>query len=251
MVDATEQERRRIERDLHDGAGQQLVSLAMTLGMAKEKFATDPEAARALVDEGHQEAKQALATLRNIVRGSARRGMIKAPSTLSPTTNLAGARARAQVVLQAMVDAGAITAAEVKRAPGPGAQRARGSSGGIGFADQSRRRPRRRSMPRMARQFAEHAAGPADAGVGRGGRGGAAFVAVRAMASASGAGGDMPQREVLAMVGGGDYASSASQSRHAGATASPDRRSSCSSTRGVARWHDSRLVGRRLTHHDR
>ena len=41
----------------------------MTLGMAKEKFATDPEAARALVDEGHQEAKQALATLRNIVRG--------------------------------------------------------------------------------------------------------------------------------------------------------------------------------------
>ena len=69
MVDASEQERRRIERDLHDGAGQQLVSLAMTLGMAKEKFATDPEAARALVDEGHQEAKQALATLRNIVRG--------------------------------------------------------------------------------------------------------------------------------------------------------------------------------------
>ena len=69
MVDATEQERRRIERDLHDGAGQQLVSLAMTLGMAKEKFGTDPEAARALVDEGHQEAKQALATLRNIVRG--------------------------------------------------------------------------------------------------------------------------------------------------------------------------------------
>ena len=69
MVDATEQERRRIERDLHDGAGQQLVSLAMTLGMAKEKFATDPEAAQALVDEGHQEAKQALATLRNIVRG--------------------------------------------------------------------------------------------------------------------------------------------------------------------------------------
>jgi signal transduction histidine kinase len=69
MVDATEKERRRIERDLHDGAGQQLVSLAMTLGMAKEKFATDPDAARALVDEGHQEAKQALATLRNIVRG--------------------------------------------------------------------------------------------------------------------------------------------------------------------------------------
>ena len=69
MVDAAEQERRRIERDLHDGAGQQLISLAMTLGMAKEKFASDPEAARALVDESHREAKQALAGLRDIVRG--------------------------------------------------------------------------------------------------------------------------------------------------------------------------------------
>src|SRR3712207_5588512 len=36
-------ERRRIERDLHDGAQQRLVSLAMELGMAKEKMATDPD----------------------------------------------------------------------------------------------------------------------------------------------------------------------------------------------------------------
>ncbi len=46
MVDIAEAERRRIERDLHDGAGQQLVSLAMTLGMAREKMATDPDNAR-------------------------------------------------------------------------------------------------------------------------------------------------------------------------------------------------------------
>jgi signal transduction histidine kinase len=69
MVDIAEAERRRIERDLHDGAGQQLVSLAMTLGMAREKMSTDPDNARVLIDEAHAEAKQALVGLRDIVRG--------------------------------------------------------------------------------------------------------------------------------------------------------------------------------------
>jgi signal transduction histidine kinase len=62
-------ERRRIERDLHDGAQQRLVSLAMDLGMAKEKMAEDPEAARELVEEAHGEAKLALSEIRNLVRG--------------------------------------------------------------------------------------------------------------------------------------------------------------------------------------
>jgi signal transduction histidine kinase len=69
MVDLAESERRRIERDLHDGAGQQLVSLAMTLGMAKEKLATAPEDAKGLIDEAHDEAKRALSDLRDLVRG--------------------------------------------------------------------------------------------------------------------------------------------------------------------------------------
>jgi signal transduction histidine kinase len=69
VMEAMVLERRRIERDLHDGAQQRLVSLAMNLGMAKEKMATDPEAAQALVAEAHDEAKQVLSELRELVRG--------------------------------------------------------------------------------------------------------------------------------------------------------------------------------------
>jgi signal transduction histidine kinase len=69
VVDAAEGERRRIERDLHDGAQQRLVSLAMELGRAQAKFADDPDAARVLVDQAHAQAKEALTELRNLVRG--------------------------------------------------------------------------------------------------------------------------------------------------------------------------------------
>lgn len=69
IIDAALTERRRIERDLHDGAQQRLVALAMTLGMAREKLATDPAGAQALVDEAHQEAKETLAEIRDLVRG--------------------------------------------------------------------------------------------------------------------------------------------------------------------------------------
>jgi signal transduction histidine kinase len=68
-VQAALAERRRIERDLHDGAQQRLVSLAMELGMAKEKMAEDPEAARKFLEEAHGEAKRALAEIRDLVRG--------------------------------------------------------------------------------------------------------------------------------------------------------------------------------------
>jgi signal transduction histidine kinase len=69
LVDVVEAERRRIERDLHDGAQQRLVALAMNLGMAKEKFDKDPAAARALMEEAHAEAKLAMVELRNLARG--------------------------------------------------------------------------------------------------------------------------------------------------------------------------------------
>ena len=68
-VDAGEAERKRIERDLHDGAQQRLVSLAMDLGQAREKLATDPDEAARLVTEAHEEAKRALSDLRDLVRG--------------------------------------------------------------------------------------------------------------------------------------------------------------------------------------
>jgi len=69
VVDAAEAERRRIERDLHDGAQQRLVALAMELGRAKAKFADDLDTARELVDQAHVQAKEALTELRNLVRG--------------------------------------------------------------------------------------------------------------------------------------------------------------------------------------
>ncbi len=69
VVDSAEAERRRIERDLHDGAQQRLVSLAMELGRARAKFDSDPQAAQAIVGQAHEQAKEALMELRNLVRG--------------------------------------------------------------------------------------------------------------------------------------------------------------------------------------
>ena len=68
-VDSAEAERRRIERDLHDGAQQRLVALAATLGDAQQRFDTDPEAAREMVGDAHEEAKAALKEIRDLVRG--------------------------------------------------------------------------------------------------------------------------------------------------------------------------------------
>ncbi|MGF7238294.1 MAG: sensor histidine kinase, partial [Frankia sp.] len=72
VVDAADAERRRIERDLHDGAQQRLVALAVTLGRARAKLEGDasrPNDATELVASAHEEAKQTLAELRDLVRG--------------------------------------------------------------------------------------------------------------------------------------------------------------------------------------
>lgn len=68
-VDSAEAERRRIERDLHDGAQQRLVALAAGLGAAKAKLDDDPEAGKAMVATAHEEAKAALKDIRDLVRG--------------------------------------------------------------------------------------------------------------------------------------------------------------------------------------
>ncbi|GAA2476302.1 sensor histidine kinase [Winogradskya humida] len=65
---------RRVERDLHDGAQMRLATLAMNLGMAREKLGhhgevPDAEAARELVDAALRGAKDALGELRGLVRG--------------------------------------------------------------------------------------------------------------------------------------------------------------------------------------
>jgi len=68
VVDAADAERRRLERDLHDGTQQRLVSLAMNLGMARVE-ATTAELAKHAIAEAHEEAKAALTELRNLIRG--------------------------------------------------------------------------------------------------------------------------------------------------------------------------------------
>ncbi len=69
VVDAADAERRRLERDLHDGTQQRLVSLAMNLGMARATLTGLPEPAREVIVQAHEEAKQALKELRDLVRG--------------------------------------------------------------------------------------------------------------------------------------------------------------------------------------
>jgi signal transduction histidine kinase len=69
-VDIAMADRRQIERDLHDGAQQRLLALGMDLGMALEKFESDPEGARELVGDAHRELQRAVAELRNLARGS-------------------------------------------------------------------------------------------------------------------------------------------------------------------------------------
>jgi len=69
VVDSAEAERRRMERDLHDGAQQRLVSLAMTLGRAKNRLGDRDPAVRSLIEEAHSEALQAIAEIRDLTRG--------------------------------------------------------------------------------------------------------------------------------------------------------------------------------------
>ncbi len=68
-VDSVEAERRRIERDLHDGPQQRMVAIAMTLGMAREAVHEDPEGAARLLDEAHRSAKEAIVEMRHVARG--------------------------------------------------------------------------------------------------------------------------------------------------------------------------------------
>ncbi|WP_067182159.1 sensor histidine kinase [Microtetraspora niveoalba] len=68
LVDAFETERRRIERDLHDGTQQRLVALSMRLGLARLDLPPDSPLAEQLA-QAHEEAKLALVELRELVRG--------------------------------------------------------------------------------------------------------------------------------------------------------------------------------------
>ncbi|MFD4023001.1 sensor histidine kinase [Streptomyces sp. NPDC058576] len=67
LVDAFEAERRRIERDLHDGAQQRLVALSMTLGLARLEKPAEPLGG--LLARAHEEASVALVEIRELIHG--------------------------------------------------------------------------------------------------------------------------------------------------------------------------------------
>ena len=66
---AADVERTRIERDLHDGVQPRLVSIGMTLGLAKDTIESNPDAAKQLIDEAHTSTKAAVTELRQLARG--------------------------------------------------------------------------------------------------------------------------------------------------------------------------------------
>jgi signal transduction histidine kinase len=69
IVQAGQDERRRIERNLHDGTQQRLVYVAMTLGLAESKLSTDPRSARPMIAEAREALSAALVELRELSQG--------------------------------------------------------------------------------------------------------------------------------------------------------------------------------------
>jgi signal transduction histidine kinase len=69
IVDSADAARRRIERDLHDGAQQQLVAVALTLGTARSRIERDPRAAAELLDAAAADLDAAIRDLRELARG--------------------------------------------------------------------------------------------------------------------------------------------------------------------------------------
>jgi signal transduction histidine kinase len=69
ILDAADAERRRIERDLHDGAQQRMVAVAMTLSLAETRLESDPAGAARLIAQAREEAQLAVKELRELARG--------------------------------------------------------------------------------------------------------------------------------------------------------------------------------------
>src|SRR3954466_8878914 len=69
IVAAGDAERRRLERNLHDGAQQRLVSVALQLQMIQRRIPTDPALAQRLVTSASEELSKSLEELRELARG--------------------------------------------------------------------------------------------------------------------------------------------------------------------------------------
>jgi signal transduction histidine kinase len=69
IVEATDAERKRIERNLHDATQQRLVSVSLALGLAESKLASDPDGARRILEEAREGLAVALRELRDLSQG--------------------------------------------------------------------------------------------------------------------------------------------------------------------------------------
>lgn len=69
IVKAQDGERRRMERDIHDGAQQQLVSMSVKLGLVRNLLSRDGEKGGAMLEKLREEASEAVETLHDLARG--------------------------------------------------------------------------------------------------------------------------------------------------------------------------------------
>jgi signal transduction histidine kinase len=102
IVDAADTERRRLERNLHDGAQQRLVTLALHLRMAQETLRDDPAAAGELLDGVGEDLKLALEELRELARGL--HPAILTERGLTPALESVAARAPFKVAIEGVPD---------------------------------------------------------------------------------------------------------------------------------------------------
>jgi signal transduction histidine kinase len=102
IVAAGDAERRRLERNLHDGAQQRLVSIALHLRLIESKIHTDPDAAAQYVVQVGEELNEALKELRELARGI--HPAILSDRGLGPALEAVAARSPVPVKLSAPVE---------------------------------------------------------------------------------------------------------------------------------------------------
>jgi signal transduction histidine kinase len=103
IIEAADAARRRIERDLHDGAQQRLVALSLKLGMARKRLEAEGSDAGTLVAEAHEESKLALVELRDLARGI--HPAILTERGLGPAIEELASRATVPVYVEELPDA--------------------------------------------------------------------------------------------------------------------------------------------------
>jgi PAS domain S-box-containing protein len=103
IVEAADESRRRLERDLHDGAQQRLVELALDLRMARAKLDDGPEQASELLDAALDDLGEAIGELRDLARGIHPAALTE--GGLRPALEALAARSTVPVRLVAVPDA--------------------------------------------------------------------------------------------------------------------------------------------------